>query len=342
MKVYSFDLNSERVNDFINLQDAYFTDELFVPTPKEQLQAILSTHNPFFSLSKYQFFILEDQGKPIARALAAIDSRREQEEAQLIGNIGYFESPNNQDIANTILSSCREWLKSEGATEIHGPMDLHIYNNYRFMTDGFETSPFLSEPRNPRYYPELFEGFGLKEVAYWRSWQIEKKELSKFHSFVDSIVTRRKNLHSIKITPIDIANIETSLAELYDTALEIFSQNYSYSEISKEEFIMIFSKLKTFLAPESFQVARNSDNKIVGFVYGLIDPFHPNRYIYHTFGVIKDLRFSDITARLSHSQTTHFANDYEESIAALTTSQKSIIERIKKPNRYYKMYELKI
>jgi hypothetical protein len=365
VKVISFDLNSDLeskyLHSFISLQDKYFTDELFIPMFKESLYAVLNTDNPFFSNSENQFFLVEENGTPIARAFAAIDKRRSNEEGQIVGNIGYFECPNDQELANLILENASSWLRDKGATIIHGPMDLHIYNNYRFMSEGYNTTPFISEPRNPKYYPALFEGFGFVENSYWRSWQINPEELNKFHSFLDSVVSRRKNIHGIEMTPIDTDNIEESLAELYDTALDIFSQNYGYSEISKPEFVSIFSKLKDFLAPGSFQIARNAQGQIVGFVYGMLDlaemfikcngdysklaensNFIPKRYIYHTFGVIKDLRFSDITARLSHAQTSNYKDAFPESIAALTTSQKSIIERIKKPNRYYKMYEYKL
>lgn len=361
MNIISFDLNSEKLHAFISLQDKYFTDEQYIPAFKESLYAVLNNENPFFSNSTYKFFLLEENGIAVARAFAAIDKRRTNEDGQTVGNIGYFECPNDQNIANEILNTASTWLKENGATLIHGPMDLHIYNNYRFMTEGFNTTPFISEPRNPKYYPALLEGFGFSENSYWRSWQINQDELNKFHNFLDSVVTRRKNIHGIEMSPIDTDNIEESLAELYDTALDIFSQNYGYSEISKAEFVSIFSKLKDFLAPGSFQVARNSEGQIVGFVYGMLDlaeifikcngdyskiaenaNIAPKRYIYHTFGVIKDLRFSDITARLSHAQTSNYKDAFPESIAALTTSQKSIIERIKKPNRYYKMYEYKL
>ena len=142
MEIISFDLNSELLSDFIGLQDKYFSEELFVPTPKEHLLAVLNDMNPFFSLSKYKFFLIKEDNQFIARAMAAIDSRRVQKEDEIIGNIGYFECPNNQDIANKILECCSSWLKENGATHIHGPMDLHIYNNYRFMTEGFDKTPF--------------------------------------------------------------------------------------------------------------------------------------------------------------------------------------------------------
>lgn len=342
MEVIQFDIEDiTLLDEFINIQDKYFTSETYIPTPKENLFAVLNKRNPFFNTAKSRFFILKQNEKFVARVLATIDSRRNDEEDATVGNLGYFESPDNMEIARPLLDSAVSWLKDSGAKSIQGPMDLHIYNNYRFMTEGFETSPFLSEPRNPRYYPTIFENYGFKELTYWRSWQIDKAELLKFHNFVASMLKRRKNIHGIEMSPIDIDNIEHALSELYETALDVFKQNFSYSEISREEFVAIFSKLKPFLAPKSFQIARNNRGEIVGFIYGLIDPFKPGRYIYHTFGVVKELRFSDITARLTIAQTENFADIYDESIAALTTSQKSIIERIKKPNRFYKMYELK-
>ena len=361
MQIEMFDLDSAYLHKFIALQDKYFTQENFIPSFKESLYATLNTSNPFFHNAKYSLILVLNDEMPIARALVTIDPRRVNEQSSVVGNIGYFECPNDKSISKLLMDTAIDWLKQNGATSVHGPMDLHIYNNYRFMTEGFDTSPFLAEPRNPSYYPSLFEDYGFEEDNYWRSWEIEEDELSKFYDFLNMIVTRRKNIHGIELSPIDIENIEDALSELYETALDIFSQNYSYSKISKEEFVAIFSKLKNFLAPNSFQIAKDSTGKIVGFMYGHIDfaegfkkangdysklienmAYKPQRYIYHTFGVIKEMRFSDMTGRLTHSQIGEFKNIFPQSIAALTTSQKSIVERIKEPNRYYKMYKLEL
>lgn len=356
MRVEKFNLSSDLLHDFISLQDAYFTNEKYIKTFKESLYQTFNQDNPFFKNCDYSFFIVYSDNTPVARALATIDHRRRNEDGELVGNFGYLECPNDKDISQLLFQNVLAWLKERNTTSVHGPLDLNIYENYRVMTTGFETSPFVGEPRNPRYYPLLLEELGFEEESYWRSWEIDQEELSKFHSFLDKIITKRKNIHGIELIPIDIDKIESSLEELYETALDVFSQNYGYSQITKEEFISIFSKLKPFLLPGSFQIAKDHSKRIVGFMYGMLDMaqglikadgdisalqeclnYQPDRYIYHTFGVIKDLRFSDMTARLTHSQTSLYKDLFPQSIAALTTSNKSIVDRIKKPNRIYKI-----
>ena len=358
MEVFKFKLeNRALLEQFISLTDEYFNDERHIKRFKESSYESLSETNQFFKNSKYSFFLIKDGDKPIARAMAFIDSRRAQENGTIVGNFGHFECCDNQATANKLLNASCDWLKKNGATHIHGPMDFNIYNNYRLMTEGFETSPFVGEPRNPRYYERLIKNEKFREDSYWRSWEINPSEVEKFNGFLGTIISKRKNTHEITMHPVDVDKVDEALDELYETALEIFKQNYGYAEVSKDEFVQIFAKIKAFLLPGSFQIAKDSTGKICGFVYGYVDMYkgflqadgdlskiqeclnyQTDRYIYHTFGVIKEMRFTDITARMSHAQTSTFKDIFPNSIAALTTSNKSIIDRIKNPNRRYVMY----
>ena len=47
---------------------------------------------------------------------------------------------------------------------------------HRFMVRGFERAPFLFEPRNPPYYPRLFEANGFAPVHRWYSYEISRAE----------------------------------------------------------------------------------------------------------------------------------------------------------------------
>ena len=53
-------------------------------------------------------------------------------------------------------------------------MNGGVHLAHRLLVYGFEHAPFLLEPRNPRWYPALFEAAGFAVVHRWKTWEIER------------------------------------------------------------------------------------------------------------------------------------------------------------------------
>src|SRR2546430_17312762 len=100
-------------------------------------------------------------GRVRGRAAASVNRRLRDATHAPIGQVGFFEAEDDDAVAKSLLDAALAWLGGEGARSAWGPMNGGGHPAHRLMTKGVEPAPFLFEPRNPPYYPRLFEACGF-------------------------------------------------------------------------------------------------------------------------------------------------------------------------------------
>lgn len=350
MRINSFNLEDTiLVKEFVSIDEAQYMDNDFIPKnsmDEASLSKELSIENEFFKHANAKFFTIKDEnGKYLGRTLAYIDNLIGPD----LGFFGYFICINDKDISHKLLSSAQAWLKEQGVKTLKGPINLSIYNSYRVMIEGFDKDVYLGEPRNPSFYPDLFKDAGFEIDAYWRSFDLDKRQCQVLSYGISETIKQVEN-ETIFIEVVDINNLEEELRHLYPHALEIFSENYNFSNISETEFITQFMALKNVLAPGSFLIARDKEtNLCVGFVYGYLDfatnlknndfLSTPRRFIFHTFGVKKSYRKSVAAYLLANSILENMQPLLDSAIGALAKEGKSFYDKVSKPSRVYSTFK---
>lgn len=350
MKINSFNLSDTiLIKEFVKISDQNFMDNDYIPKnnlDEESLLKELSAENEFFKHAKAKFFTIKDENNIyLGRVLAFIDLLIGPD----VGFIGYFICINDLDISNKLLLSAQEWLKEQKVKIIKGPINLSIYNSYRFMTDGFEQDVYLGEPRNPSYYPKLFQAFGLETDAYWRSFDLDKRQCQVLGYGINEAIKLVEDQH-ILIETVELNNLEEELRMLYNHALEIFRENYNYSNISENEFVAQFMTLKNVLAPGSFLIARDKKtSQCIGFVYGYLDFAQnlknndfvnkPRRFIFHTFGVKEAYRKTATAYLLASAIFENMQPYFDTAIGALAKEGKSFYDKVSLPTRVYTTFK---
>lgn len=89
------------------------------------------------------------------------------------GLVGMFDCVNEQRVASALFDAAKNSLRNQHCQTLYGPIDFSIYQSYRFMTQGFDQESFVGEPRNPAYYPHLFEAYGFVPNHRWVSWELD-------------------------------------------------------------------------------------------------------------------------------------------------------------------------
>ena len=109
-----------------------------------------------------RWVLLDDKGKPIGRIGAFFNRDKAFVFEQPTGGCGFFECIDNQDAANLLFDTAREWLKGHGMEAMDGPVNFgENYINWGLLVDGFMPQGF-GMPYNPPYYQKLFEGYGFQ------------------------------------------------------------------------------------------------------------------------------------------------------------------------------------
>lgn len=237
---------------------------------------------------------------------------------QSVAYFGYWESENNIRYNRQLFVELSQWAKLQGAKRLYGPINFTIYNPYRLRLDGFNAAPFLGEPYNPDYYPQLLCELGFHaEVTYQ----------SRFHRCLSEFAneSRAHYLHlnqklddHFYIKPLTNDLWVQRLQEVYELVEIAFKNNFGFQSISFNMFRQKFGEAFIKKAcNHSSVVVFDRQHNLAGFfvafpdqnkancVYAKTAAVHPK---YHSNGV-----FSWMTTELIMRAAGH----YEEFCAAM-------------------------
>ena len=121
-------------------------------------------HNAQFAEGEAIRWIARDEaGKVVGRIAAFYNRSSAANEEQPTGGCGFFEAENNQELANLLFDTARDWLKERGMEAMDGPVNFGNRDQWwGLLVEGFEFQPLYANPYNLPYYKELFENYGFQ------------------------------------------------------------------------------------------------------------------------------------------------------------------------------------
>ncbi len=120
--------------------------------------------NPFFEHAEAAYLLAERDGAVVGR-IAAIANRLHNEfHHDRVGFFGFFETVQDQAVANALLDAAAAWLRQRGFDTMRGPASFSTNDESGVLVNGFDTPPVLMMPHNPPYYLTLFERAGFQKA----------------------------------------------------------------------------------------------------------------------------------------------------------------------------------
>src|SRR5262245_37511098 len=126
-------------------------DPLWVPPLREKIFHELSGASAFSRYGRFELFLCEAEGRLAGRIAALVNPRLLDSGGHVLGQLGYFESVDEPDVASALIGAGLDWLRTQQVAQVMGPMNGGAHRTHRFLTRGFDRAPFLFEPRNPPY-----------------------------------------------------------------------------------------------------------------------------------------------------------------------------------------------
>jgi len=223
--------------------------------------------NPFWRHAQARYFVARSNGRAVGRIAAIKNDNHNATHHDRVGFYGFFESVNDQDVANALLDAAAAWLSAQGFDMMRGPMSPSINDECGLLVDGFHTPPTLMMPHNPAYYVPLHERYGLRKakdlLAYEGSGGAPPERYLK-------IAQRVADRAGITLRPLNMkrfaAEVEL-IKELYNLAWE---KNWGFVPLTEPEIDHLAKQLKPIAVPDLIPFAVRAD-KVVGFAVALPD-----------------------------------------------------------------------
>ena len=241
--------------------EVYKGDENWVaPLIFDEKRKLNRKKHPFYKRAEAEFFIARQNGKPVGRIAAIVDHHYEHPQGGKTAYWGYFESINDQRVANELFNSANEWAREKGCKRIIGPLSPSANDVAGLLIEGFNEPPVFMMAYNPEYYVNLVNNFGHTKFTDLYAWLKKDVEVPERTARIISRLKERSNFTIRKVNMKDWNN------EL-ETARKIFNEfekvNPIYTPITKEEFAYTANDMKMIIDPDLVLVAE-ADGKPVG------------------------------------------------------------------------------
>jgi GNAT superfamily N-acetyltransferase len=227
--------------------------------------------NPFYRRAARQLFIAMRDGRPVGR-IAAIENRAHNDfHHDRVGFFGFFESIDDQAVADALLAAAADWCRSRNHDVLRGPASFSVNDECGLLVKGFDTPPALMMPHNPRYYIPLLERAGFtKAKDLW----VYQGGSEQGYVPVPERLARGTELirqrQGITLRSLDMANFEGEverIKELYNSAWE---KNWGFVPMTEHEIDHLAEQFKPVVIPELVPMAEK-DGKLIGFGIALPD-----------------------------------------------------------------------
>ncbi|MFA7330177.1 MAG: GNAT family N-acetyltransferase [Candidatus Delongbacteria bacterium] len=237
--------------------------------------------------ARHDLWLVRREGQPIARVGAWLAEGLTGVEG-VAGLLGLFESRDDLEAARPLLRAAREWLRQGGARAAFGPLDGDTWHRYRFNLGPRDTRPFLLEPVNPPWYPQLWLACGFTETARYLSKQVPDMA-AVLPAFAGAHAQARAA--GYRFRPLDPARFEQELELLHQLACRIFPVNPFYSPSGLEDFRDLYRPLKPVLDPGLVWFCHDRSGAPAAFLFSLPDQFEALRSMRGRCGPLARLRF---------------------------------------------------
>ena len=239
---------------------------------RRDVETLLSrTKNPFFEHAEAEYFIAERDGDVVGR-IAAISNRLHNETHEdRVGFFGFFESIDDQDVANALLEAAAGWCRALGHDVLRGPTSFSVNDECGLLVDGFDTPPALMMPHNPPYYIGLLERAGLvKAKDLWVYQGGSEQGYVPVPERLARATEMIRQRQGITLRSLNMKNFEGEverIKELYNSAWE---KNWGFVPMTEHEIDHLAEQFKPVVIPEMVPMAEK-DGKLIGFGIALPD-----------------------------------------------------------------------
>ncbi len=284
--------NKNTADQFLQVAVKLYKDDAnwIRPLDKDINEVFDKNKNKAFRFGEVERWILKDEKGNLTGRIAAFINKKYKNKGDevTVGGVGFFECINNQDAANYLLDTAKNWLQLKGMQAMDGPINFGERDRWWGMvTKGF-TEPLYCMNYNPPYYVTLFENYGFKVFFNQVCFGMKPKDTLKQKMF-----DRHKpfeNNPDFSAKHIDRNQLEKFAVDFTTVYNKAWAGHGGLKQLTKEQVIIMFKKMKPVMDEKIIWFAYNKEEPIAIFV-NLPDLNQWFKHLNGQFGLLQKLKF---------------------------------------------------
>ncbi len=273
IKIVSIPSKGKDLRSFIDFphdlyrDDAFYVPELFMA----QRDLLNPDKHPFFQHGGMQLFLAYRDNRIVGRIAAIFNGNHNDFNKVNDGFFGFFDCIDDQEVANSLLSTAEQWLKGRGLSTMTGPVNPSTNEPCGLLVEGYDSSPMILMPYNKPYYKTLLEQYGLSKQVDLVAYALYDTDLGEKPVRLQEALTERLAAKGITIRPFDLKhNFKRELEQFGKVYNAAWDKNMGFVPMTKEEFNFMGKDLK-MIADTDFCLAAEHNGEVVGIALCLPD-----------------------------------------------------------------------
>jgi GNAT superfamily N-acetyltransferase len=253
----------------------YANDPYWVPPIISQIEKRLDTQrNPFWEYADRELFLARRDGEVVGTVAAIVNHQHNQQFGDQTGFFGFFETINDEQVAEALISAAADWLRERGMDLMRGPINGAPTDEVGVLIAGHDRQPSVWEGHTPPYYQELIERLGFRKYDDYFAYELWFKDLdwdlrnlpSKFWRVAEKVRSKT----GVAVRKVDMRQWDSEVAKIHYLYNEAFRTIPGHTDMSLEKFSSMAASMRPFLDPDLVVMAE-VDGQPVGFAVALMD-----------------------------------------------------------------------
>ena len=265
--------DKKQVDRFIKVQfELYQNCPQWVPPFYSDIRVMLNhDKHPFYEHSDAEFFIAVKDGKDAGRIAALENKPFNAYHGTKDAEFYFFDSINDQEVANALFKTVFDWAKARGLNHIVGPKGMSPFDGYGIQVEGFEHRQMMTMMNyNYDYYQKLVEALGFEKEVDFVSCYIPAPNFHldpKIKLIADKVV-ERGTFKVIRFnTKPPLVKYADRICEAYN---KTFVNNWEYYPLTMKEVRFAVNQVIDFANPKLIKIIEHQ-GEVVGFLFGFQD-----------------------------------------------------------------------
>jgi len=272
----------------------YKNDPYWVCIPDNDLRKIFNpaSNRNFDDGEAARWILTDEKGIVTGRIAAFYNMKKARAEKVLSGGAGFFECINDQESANLLFDTARNWLAARGIMAMDAPVNFGENDtNWGLLVEGF-THPGLGMPYHFPYYKNLFQKYGFQIFFKQYSFHLDltKKFPERFWKIAEWI-GKKPDFHFKHFTWDEAESFIADATYIYNTAWKKFKEDFT--PLDPELLRTSMHNAKPIIDEEMIWFAYHKDEPISFFIMfpdanqilkkfnGKMNPWNMMRFLYY-------------------------------------------------------------
>jgi len=231
---------------------------------RDELDCFNPKKNPAYQYCSVKQFLAYKDGKCVGRIAGIISHAANEKWNTKRIRFSRVDFIDDFEVSKALFDAVEEYGRSEGLTEIHGPIGFSDMDQQGMLVEGFEHPGMFITIYNHPYYIKHLEKLGYIKDIDWVEYKVmlPEKRNEKMEKLSNAVM---KKFHITLVEPKSRREIKPYLPQVFQLINICYRHLYGTVELSNEQIMKYYKEFILLINPQYVKLLLDENRKLIGF-----------------------------------------------------------------------------